>query len=83
MARVKTDAVTVERVHQIKDCGPNAIVSVMLDGRPDRTEDMVMKSCCISFAEGEEWVAECDVTDLELEQWKVDVRHIAAVQPCP
>ena len=78
---MKTDPLTVQRVHEIKDCGPNAIVSVMLDGRPSRTEDMVLKNCNISFAIGEGWVGECEVTDLELNRWTVDVRHIAAIRP--
>lgn len=77
---MKTDPVTVQRVHEIKDSGPNAIVSVMLDGRPDKTEDMVLKNCHISFAIGEGWVGECEVIDLELNRWQVDVRHIAAVR---
>jgi hypothetical protein len=80
-ARVNTPAITAERALQIKECGPNAIVSVMLDGRPDRTEEMVVFSMCWFERDGE-GVAECVVTDLELGRWTVDVRHIASVRPC-
>jgi hypothetical protein len=73
------DPVTSKRLSEINECGPNAIVSVMLDGRPDRTEDMVLVSACLLFQDGET-VAECDVTDLELHRWRVDVRHLAAVR---
>lgn len=68
-----------DTVREITAAGANSIVSVMLDGRPDSTEDMVLRAVYVNLVDGE-YVAECDVTDLELQKWTVDLAHVVTVR---
>jgi hypothetical protein len=75
------DPNVVKRVNELRIAGPNALVTVMLDGRPDRAERMVVRETCVNLDadDDQEVFAECTCTDLELHSWTVDVRFLASV----
>lgn len=82
MRAMECDQRVVQRVSEIQAAGgPHAALSVrvMLDGRPERSEWMVLRGLTLTCDDGENVIAECSVMDLELNEWTVDVRHVCEV----
>ena len=78
------DPVVAARINEINaacrglDCSPS--VCVMLDGNPKNAEWMVLVGVTVNQDDDGSVNCECDVMDLELRTWAVDVRHISAVR---
>ncbi len=65
-----------QKILAIAAAGKDALVDVMLDGRPP-AEKMVLRSVEINRSKDGETVAECRVIDLCFGHWYADVRHVS------
>lgn len=69
-----------QRIADIAAAGKDALVDVMLDGRPP-AEKMVLLGFQITQDDDGEAIGDCLVIDLELNRWAADARHVIPAVP--